>query len=158
MDGPLFADHFRVVGVDDCLKLRAEPHPDAKVINCLPERTVVRQARTFDPHTDGRHTWRVDGTLWRLLTNPFDLYANTNTRRPIGWADGRYLEDVETMPTTPYHDTAIDPHRSSTGSGSRMPETTFVWQVWTSASMYWRGTEHSTDQSMWSRSRSNPYA
>ena len=107
VDGPLFQDHFRVVGVDDCLKLRAEPHPDAKVINCLPERTVVRQARTFDPRTDGRNTWKVDGTLWRLLANPLDEYRYTGS--PIGWADGRYLEDDrDTLPTTPYHNYFTD--------------------------------------------------
>ena len=96
VDGPLPPDYFRVVGVDECLELRREPHPDAPIINCAPEGTVVRHEVIPDPDTNGHNTWNMDGTLWWLLENPL------NGR--IGWADARYLvDDQDALPTMPYH-------------------------------------------------------
>ena len=91
VDGPLLPNHFRVVGVDECLTLGAEPSPDAAVINCLPIRTgasldaaeldcmaegVLLQDQGGDVITD-------DGVTWLKVRTPAGIE---------GWSSSRYLE------------------------------------------------------------------
>ena len=49
VDEPLFpvcasSLNYHVVGVDDCLELRADPRPGAEVTNCIPKGSIVLNA------------------------------------------------------------------------------------------------------------------
>lgn len=65
---------LRVVNVDDCLPLRAEPSHDAEELACAVERVLL---------TDLAEAMELDGTTWRSVRTSAGV---------VGWADGRYLE------------------------------------------------------------------
>ena len=90
---------LRVIGVEDCLNMRAEPYIEAEVVNCIPLSAYV------DPFTDVAMTGR-DGITWRWVSysvgegspNPHGEPGGENGLG-LGFASAKYLEGADPSQT-----------------------------------------------------------
>ena len=76
---------FTVVGVDDCLKLRAYPSSEGEVLDCVPNGTrLAEKLRDYGPLK------RENNTVWRFFT--------ADDGEWLGWAEERFLQGFGKRP------------------------------------------------------------
>ena len=96
---------FLVIGVDDCLKLRAYPSLEGEALDCVPNGTNLIEKRGYIPlKTD-------DNVVWRLF--------ETADGQWLGWAEGRFLHGAGRQ--SPTRVPLVIPLRTSTDADVCVP-------------------------------------
>ena len=92
-----------VAGVDDCLKVREKPDPDAKKLDCVPDGTRLLEVRSWQIAVED-----TDGVAWRSVRRADGRWAGwINSQHLDGPAPTTVVPAGELLPTVEFPDDIV---------------------------------------------------